>query len=41
MPLRALIDEKETVSINLTGVEWDKLKSEIKAKKSYNTVAVL
>lgn len=32
MPLRALIDGKETISINLTDAEWVKLKSEIKAK---------
>lgn len=32
MPLRALIDGKETISINLTDAEWVKLKNEVKSK---------
>ncbi len=38
MPLRAYINEQEIISIDLSDDEWNKLKADIKSKKSVLTL---
>lgn len=41
MPLRAYIEDKEIVSIDLNDEEWSALKARLKAKRNRFNIAVL